>query len=185
MNERKVLKDGEVEEVFQRAMKTLKILMEYMNQPALFQLIVHKYQAATKENATKLLMRISNLLQARQVAYNALKTLVEFEEDTADVKRKIDKFLEHSQNEQLLEELKTKACVDLPAKARGIVQDISRLRDDYKLFVKIEATTSKGRYVSNVMAYKRRDAIRHTLKEYDAVKRLVQVVDIEMPPVRP
>ena len=43
------------------------------------------------------------------------------------------------------------------------------------------ATTSKGNHVLNVMAYKRRDAMRHVLREYDGVKRLVQVVDITMP----
>lgn len=51
-------------------------------------------------------MRINNLLEARHVAYAALKALTEFEQDTKDMKRKIDKFLEHSQNEQLLNELK-------------------------------------------------------------------------------
>jgi hypothetical protein len=35
--------------------------------------------------------------------------------------------------------------------------------------------------VLNVMAYKRRDAMRYLLREYEAVRRLVQVVDITMP----
>jgi hypothetical protein len=43
------------------------------------------------------------------------------------------------------------------------------------------ATTSKGNQVLNVMAYKRRDAMRYLLREYEAVRRLVQVVDISMP----
>lgn len=51
-------------------------------------------------------MRIKTLLEARHVAYGALKALVEFEKDTKDMKKKIDLFLEHSQNEQLLNDLK-------------------------------------------------------------------------------
>ena len=43
------------------------------------------------------------------------------------------------------------------------------------------ATTSKGHQVLNVMAYKRRDAMRYVLREYDSLRRLVQVVDIQMP----
>ena len=43
------------------------------------------------------------------------------------------------------------------------------------------ATTSKGHHVLNVMAYKRRDAMRYVLREYDSIRRLVQVVDMQMP----
>jgi len=43
------------------------------------------------------------------------------------------------------------------------------------------ATTSKGNQVLNVMAYKRRDALRYIIREYDALRRLVQVVDVQMP----
>jgi hypothetical protein len=46
------------------------------------------------------------------------------------------------------------------------------------------ATTSKGNQVLNVMAYKRRDALRYIHREYDALKRLVQVVDVQMPPIK-
>lgn len=45
------------------------------------------------------------------------------------------------------------------------------------------ATTSRGNQVLNVMAYKRRDALRYILREYDALRRLVQVVDVQMPQV--
>jgi hypothetical protein len=35
------------------------------------------------------------------------------------------------------------------------------------------ATTSKGNQVLNVMAYKRRDALRYLHREYDSIKRLL------------
>lgn len=55
------------------------------------------------------------------------------------------------------------------------------MRDTYKLFNKIIATTSKGHQVVNVMAYKRRDLLRYVQREYDSVRLLVQVIDINMP----
>ena len=45
------------------------------------------------------------------------------------------------------------------------------------------ATTSKGNQVLNVMAYKRRDAMRYLIREYEAIRRLIQVVDITIPQV--
>ena len=46
------------------------------------------------------------------------------------------------------------------------------------------ATTSKGNQVLNVMAYKRRDAMRYLIREYEAIRRLIQVVDITIPQVQ-
>ena len=57
------------------------------------------------------------------------------------------------------------------------------MRDHYKLFSKMGATTSKGNQVLNVMAYKRRDALRYLAREYDSLKRLLQVVDIQLTPI--
>ena len=72
---------------------------------------------------------------------------------------------------------------DLPELVQEVMNNIVELRDHYKLFSKMGATTSKGNQVLNVMAYKRRDAMRYLLREYDAIKRLVQVVDVSMPPL--
>ena len=46
------------------------------------------------------------------------------------------------------------------------------------------ATTSKGHQVLNIMAYKGRDAMRYVCREYDAIKRLIQVVDIQIPAIQ-
>jgi len=57
------------------------------------------------------------------------------------------------------------------------------LRDDYKIFSKMRAKTQKGTEVLNVMVYKRRDAMRYIIREYEAIKRLVQVADVYNLPV--
>jgi hypothetical protein len=61
----------------------------------------------------------------------------------------------------------------LPSRTKKIIGGISKLRDQYKLFNKIAATTSKGNQVLNIMAYKKRDAYRYIMREYEAIKRLV------------
>ena len=44
------------------------------------------------------------------------------------------------------------------------------------------ALSSKGNVVFNAMAYKRRNAQKYITKEYENIKRLVQIVDnIDMP----
>ena len=64
-----------------------------------------------------------------------------------------------------------------------MIDNIAELRDQYKLFSKMGATTSKGNQVLNIMAYKGRDAMKYLHREYDSVKRLVQVVDVVIPPI--
>ena len=45
----------------------------------------------------------------------------------------------------------------------------------------MRATTSKGNEVSNVMAYRRRDAMKLVIKEYQSIKKLVIVADVDLP----
>jgi hypothetical protein len=63
--------------------------------------------------------------------------------------------------------------VNLPQEAQDVIDNIVELRDHYKLFSKMGATTSKGNQVLNIMAYKGRDAMRYLHREYDAIKRLI------------
>ena len=79
--------------------------------------------------------------------------------------------------------IKQKTLTILPEKTTRIINGIEKLRDEYQLFAKMSANTSKGHHVTNVMAYKRRDAMKHVRKEYAAIRNLVKVVDIKMPPV--
>jgi len=43
----------------------------------------------------------------------------------------------------------------------------------------MRAKTTKGHEVLNVMVYKRRDAMKYCLREFDSIKRLVQVADVD------
>ena len=72
-----------------------------------------------------------------------------------------------------MKKLKEKTCEILPGRTKMIIGGICKLRDQYKLFNKIAATTSKGNQVLNIMAYKKRDAYRYIIREYEAIKRLV------------
>ena len=76
--------------------------------------------------------------------------------------------------------LKTKATQRLPQLSELILDQIIELRDKYKLFLKVVAVTSKQNKAHNVMAYKRRDAIKLVLKEYEQIRKLVQVCDIKL-----
>ena len=82
-----------------------------------------------------------------------------------------------------MQKIQVRAIGELPQLSQGILDGIVELRDQYKLFSKMGATTSRGNQVLNVMAYKRRDALRYIVREYDAIRRLVQVVDIQMPTI--
>jgi len=108
-----------------------------------------------------------------------------FENSAARIRKDVDLFLETSPRDELMKKITEQALEDLPVLVKGVVDNIAELRDHYKLFSKMGATTSKGNQVLNVMAYKRRDAMRYLLREYDAIKRLVQVVDVSMPHIVP
>ena len=146
-------------------------------------MIAKKYTEATMDNTVKLLVRCKQLLQSRSLAYKTLDGIVVFENATSQIRRDVDNFLESSPREELMQEITKQAMEDLPKLVQEVVGNIVELRDQYKLFSKMGATTSKGNQVLNVMAYKRRDAMRYLLREYEAVKRLVQVVDVHMPPM--
>ena len=50
------------------------------------------------------------------------------------------------------------------------------MRDNFKLFEHMTAVSSKGHHVKNVMAYRRRDAMRYVAKKYQKVKKLVELI---------
>jgi len=146
-------------------------------------MILQKYQEITIENTVKLLVRCKQLVLSRRVAYETLQKIVEFERDAYQLRQDIDLYLEQTANPEVLQKIQVKAIGELPQLAQGILDGIVELRDQYKLFSKMGATTSRGNQVLNVMAYKRRDALRYIVREYDAIRRLVQVVDIQMPAI--
>ena len=57
-----------------------------------------------------------------------------------------------------------------------IKQTLLYLRDDLKIFQRIAALSTRTKtLVSNLFIYKKKDALRHTLKEYEAIRQLMLV----------
>mmetsp|Transcript_5736 Transcript_5736/g.9838 ORF Transcript_5736/g.9838 Transcript_5736/m.9838 type:complete len:150 (-) Transcript_5736:13-462(-) len=144
-------------------------------------MIAKKYADVTVENTIKLLVRCKKQIQQRRLAFATLKDITELESLVADIKLKIDGVITESPREETLNELRTQAIDILPQLTDSILTSIIDLRDNYKLFKVVAALTSKGNHVVNVMAYKRRDAVKYVHREYDTVRRLVQVVDLDLP----
>ena len=118
------------------------------------------------------------------MVYKTLKGLVMFEKSTKQIRQDIDKHLDCNQTDN--EEVCTiqSQIGKLPILSNQIIDDIATLRDHYRLFNAMVAITSKGNQVYNLMAYRRRDAMRYVIKEYEGIKRLAQVVDqVETMPV--
>ena len=68
----------------------------------------------------------------------------------------------------------------LPIVSNQILENVACLRDQHRLFSAMVALTSKGTEVCNLMPFKKRDAIKYVLKEYDDMRTLIQLVeDIE------
>lgn len=62
-----------------KALDTLRILMQYLNQNVLYNMVVKKYEDVTIENTVKLLVRCKQLILSRQLAFQTLKNIVKFE----------------------------------------------------------------------------------------------------------
>ena len=67
--------------------------------------------------------------------------------------------------------------------AETVLGNIVEMRDQHHLFMRVVAVTSKRNKVQNIMAFKRRDALRLVLKEYEAVRKLLQLLDIKVSPI--
>lgn len=69
----KTLRDNEVlNSTYKKSLDTLRVLMGYMNQHVLFNMVVQKYQEVTIENTVKMLVRCKQLVQSRALAYRTL-----------------------------------------------------------------------------------------------------------------
>ena len=120
------------------------------------------------------------MLDCRLVAYDVLAGLEKFEREAGDVRKWIEEYLD-SEDPRVRQKIDSMAREDIFDIVSKILEGVARLRGEYRLFTKVAASTSKGNQVTNVMAYKRRDAIKHITREYEAMRRLVRVVDVEMP----
>lgn len=98
-----------------------------------------------------------------------------------DLKYVVDQHLDSSINEktkQKIEELALK----LPPITLAIKESIIKLKDEYRLFTKTAATTSKNNLVTNVFVYKKKDALKNSINSYEEVRKLVSVFDIKNMP---
>lgn len=146
-------------------------------------MIAKKYNDVNLDNTVKLLVRCKQLLVSRKLAFATLQGIADFEKSAKRIRRDVDAVLEATPSDDLIASITKEAEHNLPTLVQSAITNIATLRDQHKLFSKMGATTSKGNQVLNVMAYKRRDAMRYLLREYEAIKRLVQVVDIIMPQI--
>lgn len=146
-------------------------------------MIAKKYSEPSVENTVKLLMRCKHMLSAREISFSALKDLHEFEMIIKQIRRQVNKAIDVTPDDELLQAIEKKALERLPQLSEEVLAKIVQMRDKFKLFIKMVATTSKGHKVTNVMAYKRRDALKFVIREYEGIRRLVQVVDIKLCPI--
>lgn len=164
---------GNLQVVFKKSFQTVAELMNVLNQKQLFEMIAKKYNKVNLENTAKLLVRCKSLLSARQLVYKTLKSLLIFEKSVKTIRQNVNKYLDSSQpTAEDLDKLKSQ-ITKLPTISNAIIDNIVVLRDHYRLFNTMVAITSKGNQVANLMAYRRRDAMRYVIKEYDGIKRLV------------
>ncbi len=130
----------------------------------------------TVQNTYKCLIWCKIMLKAKQVAVQLLRDLKKHEDLSNDIKLVIDKHLEDSVDDETIEKIRQLA-LKLPQLTLAIKQGIVTLRDEYKIFQNKKG--SKTSQLSNVFVYRKRDALKQVLQEYDNVRNLVQVFDIK------
>lgn len=119
------------------------------------------------------------MLEARSRIFRVLKDLQTHESLVADIKHIVDLNLADSVDHETLAKILALAH-RLPPLTQSLRTNICKLRDDYPLFGRIAALSSKSKtVVSNVFIYKKRDALKWCLQEYEDVRRLLTVFDIK------
>ena len=92
-------------------------------------MIADKYSEINLDNTVKLLVRCKQMLKARQVAFNTLKSIIEFEETSKKLRFEINRYLEMSPKESMIKDIKELALVQIVSKTQFIVDCIITLRD--------------------------------------------------------
>ena len=119
------------------------------------------------------------MLEARSRIFRALKDLQMHELLVSDIKRIVDQNLSESLDQDTINKILTLAK-KLPPLTQSVRENIIHLRDEYKLFSRIAALSTKSKaVVSNVFIYKKRDALKWCIQEYEDVRRLLTVFDIK------
>jgi hypothetical protein len=117
------------------------------------------------------------MLKARALIFKVLSGLLRHESLVADLRAIVDSNLSDSLDSQTTGQISALAH-KLPSLTTEIRDGIIHLRDEFKLFARIAALSSKSKtLVSNVFIYKKRDALRHVVQEYLEVRNLMSVFD--------
>ena len=162
-----------------KAADTLSAIMRDLNLSSSAAKLLSSYSLPTLENTQAILKECVSMLEARSRIYRVLKELQTHESLVADVKHTVDLNLAESVDQQTLAKILALASRLAPL-TQSLRANICHLRDEYRLFGRIAALSSKSKtVVNNVFIYKKRDALKWCLQEYEDVRRLLTVFDIK------
>lgn len=119
------------------------------------------------------------MMEARRLIYFVLVDLDRHEQLVKDIRHVVDLNLSESMDITTIEHIRSLAF-KLPSITLSVKEHILKLRDEFKLFQRIAAMSSKTKAViSNAFIYKKKDALKYTLQEYEAVRNLAAVFEIK------
>ncbi|CDW79972.1 UNKNOWN [Stylonychia lemnae] len=168
-----------IDPLHSKALATLTEIMTSLNQTKQLNKIVESFKEANVQNTYKCLVRCRVMIEARNLMYEVLKDIQKHEQLVQDIKKVVDLHLEQSIDEDSIREIQALAML-LPNITMNLKNNIIRLRDEYKMFQRNGLTNKRAKIlISNVFIYKKRDALKLILQEYEDIRNLVMVFDIK------
>uniref|UniRef100_A0A7S3IU64 Uncharacterized protein n=1 Tax=Strombidium inclinatum TaxID=197538 RepID=A0A7S3IU64_9SPIT len=121
---------------------------------------------------------------------DTLNLLFQFEAGIKDVRDCIDMFLDiqscskaGGESKRKVTDLRVyikKRMLGVQGTQKQAIENIYHMRDFYRLFENMSAISSKSnQQVRNVMVFRRRNALRYVVKEWEATSKLSKVVSVE------
>lgn len=158
----------------EKATNTLKALLKELNLPQI-ERILKEHKEITPSNTLKMLQKSKKLMEGRRLIVTVMRDLEIHESLVADIRRVSDQQLSENFESHTIESIK-KLALKLVPLTHKIKETIFYLRDELKIFQRIAALTSRSKtLVNNLFIYKKRDALRFILKEYEAIRQLMSV----------
>ena len=109
-------------------------------------------------------------MEARRLMVAVMAELELHESLVSDIRKITDQQLSESIDDETVQRIK-KLAIKLVPLTLQIKRTLLYLRDDLKIFSRIAALSSRSKtLVSNVFIYKKRDALKYTIKEYEGVR---------------
>ena len=114
-------------------------------------------------NTLRLLEKCKTMLEGRRLIFQVLRDLDLHQEMICDLRKVVDINLTDSVDEETLAKIRELAF-KIPPVTQAIKRSILHLRDEYKLFSRIAAMSTKTKaVVSNIFIFKKKDALRCAL----------------------